>query len=124
MSPSSSEVRKMTGMYGSELSALTAAMNSKPSMCGMLTSEMMRSGGWRRTRRAAASGDADGKPGAAHSGLNGAPDRGLERARWPLLVALSACAFLQYFYMNVFLSIDSVRSLIVFVLVNGALPPV
>jgi hypothetical protein len=41
-----------------------------------------------------------------------------------LLVALSACAFLQYFYMNVFLSIDSVRSLIVFVLVNGMLPPV
>ena len=78
----------------------------------------------RRTKRAAASGDADGKPGAAHSWLNGALDRGLERARWPLLVALSACAFLQYFYMNVFLSIDSVRSLIVFVLVNGALPPV
>jgi len=31
-------------------------------------------------------------------------DRRLERAQWPLLVALGACAFLQYFYMNVFLS--------------------
>jgi hypothetical protein len=78
----------------------------------------------RRTRRAAASSDVDGKPGAARSWLDGAMDRGLERARWPLLVALSACAYLQYFYMNVFLSIDSVRSLIVFVLVNGMLPPV
>ena len=56
--------------------------------------------------------------------LQEAGRRGLERAKWPLLVALSACAFLQYFYMNVFLSIDAVRSLIVFVLVNGALPPV
>jgi hypothetical protein len=77
----------------------------------------------RRTKRAA-SGEVDGKPGAVHSSLDGAMDRGLERAKWPLLVALSACAFLQYFYMNVFLSIDSVRSLIVFVLVNGMLPPV
>jgi hypothetical protein len=51
-------------------------------------------------------------------------DKDLERAKWPLLVALSACAFLQYFYMSVFLAIDSVRSLIVFVLVNGMLPPV
>jgi len=78
----------------------------------------------RRTKRAAASSDVDGKPGAARSWRNGAMDRGLERARWPLLVALSACAFLQYFYMNVFLSVDAVRSLIVFVLVNGMLPPV
>jgi hypothetical protein len=78
----------------------------------------------RRTRCAAASSDVEGKPGATHSWLDGAMDRALERARWPLLVALSACAFLQYFYMNVFLSIDSVRSLIVFVLVDGMLPPV
>jgi hypothetical protein len=78
----------------------------------------------RRTKRAAASTDVDGAPGAAHSWLSGAMDRRLERAKWPLLVALSACAFLQYFYMNVFLSIGSVRPLIVFVLVNGMLPPV
>ena len=78
----------------------------------------------RRTKRAAASGEVDAKPGATHSSLDGAMDRGLERAKWPLLVALSACAFLQYFYMNVFVAIDSVRSLIVFVLVNGMLPPV
>ncbi len=77
----------------------------------------------RRTKRAASS-DVDGKPGAAGSWRDGAMDRGLERAKWPLLVALSACAFLQYFYMNVFLSVDAVRSLIVFVLVNGMLPPV
>jgi hypothetical protein len=50
-------------------------------------------------------------------------DQDLERAKWPLLVALSACAFLRYFYMKVFLAIDSRRSLIVFVLLNGALPP-
>ena len=43
-------VRKMTGMRGSVLSAFSAAMNSKPSMCGMLMSEMIRSGGLRRTR--------------------------------------------------------------------------
>jgi hypothetical protein len=78
----------------------------------------------RRTKHAAASSDSDAQPRAGHSWLNGAMDRGLQRAKWPLLVALSACAFLQYFYMNVFLSIDSVRSLIVFVLVNGMLPPV
>jgi hypothetical protein len=78
----------------------------------------------RRTKRATASSDADASPSAAHSWLNGAIDKGLERAKWPLLVALIACAFLQYFYMNVFLSIDSVRSLLVFVLVNGMLPPV
>ncbi len=77
----------------------------------------------RRTKRAASS-DVEGKPGAARSSRNGATDGGLERAKWPLLVALSACAFLQYFYMNVFLSVDAVRSLIVFVLVNGMLPPV
>jgi hypothetical protein len=51
-------------------------------------------------------------------------DKRLERAKWPLLVALNACAYLQYFYMSVFLAIDSVCSLIVFVLVNGMLPPV
>ena len=78
----------------------------------------------RRTKRTAASGNVDGKPGVAHPWLDGAMDKGLERAKWPLLVALSACAFLQYFYMNVFLAIDSIRSLIVFVLVNGMLPPV
>ena len=78
----------------------------------------------RQTRCAAASKDVDGKPSAVHSGLDGAMDKRLERAKWPLLAALSACAFLQYFYMNVFLAIDSVRSLIVFVLVNGMLPPV
>jgi hypothetical protein len=78
----------------------------------------------RRTRCAAASSDVEGKPSAAHSCLDGAMNKGLERAKWPLLVALSACAFLQYFYMNVFVAIDSVRSLIVFVLVNGMLPPV
>jgi len=78
----------------------------------------------RRTRCAAASSGVDGKPSAARSGLDGAMDKHLERAKWPLLVALSACAFLQYFYMNVFLAVDSVRSLIVFVLVNGMLPPV
>src|SRR2546422_5973309 len=50
----------------------------------------------RRTKRAAASSDVDGRPGAARSWRNGAMDRGLERAKWPLLVALSACAFLQY----------------------------
>jgi hypothetical protein len=37
-------------MRGSVLSAFNASMNSKPSMCGMLTSEMIRSGGLRSTR--------------------------------------------------------------------------
>jgi len=78
----------------------------------------------RRTGCAAASKDVDGKPSAVHSWLDGAVDKGLERAKWPLLAALSVCAFLHYFYMNVFLAIDGVRSLIVFVLVNGMLPPV
>jgi hypothetical protein len=78
----------------------------------------------RRTKRGSASSDVDGKPGASHAWHDGAMDRRLERAKWPLLVALSACAYLQYFYMNVLLAIDSIRSLIVFVLVNGMLPPV
>jgi hypothetical protein len=84
----------------------------------------LQEAGRRTGRAAAASSEVEGKPGATHSWLSGAIDRGLERAKWPLLVALSACAFLQYFYMNVFLSIDSVRSVIVFVLVNSMLPPV
>jgi hypothetical protein len=37
-------VRKITGTRGIELSALSAATNSKPSMCGISMSHRMRSG--------------------------------------------------------------------------------
>ncbi|HXM81412.1 MAG TPA: hypothetical protein VN929_05750 [Burkholderiales bacterium] len=40
------------------------------------------------------------------------------------VVARLALAFLQYFYASTYLDIESIRSLIVFVLVNGQLPPV
>ena len=36
----------MTGMYGSVVSDFRAATNSKPSMCGMLMSDRIRSGGF------------------------------------------------------------------------------
>jgi hypothetical protein len=48
----------------------------------------------------------------------------LERAKWPLITAFVAIAYLQYFYADVMLQIGSLPAIIFFVLINGQLPPV
>jgi hypothetical protein len=47
-----------------------------------------------------------------------------EKIKWPLLCALTALAYLQYSYADVLLQVLSLPLVIVFVLVNGQLPPV
>ena len=78
----------------------------------------------RRTKRSAGSNNDDGKRDATHSWLKCARQKGIDRAKWPILVALLAFAFLQLFYLEVRLDVESIRSMIIFVLVNGQLPPV
>ena len=48
----------------------------------------------------------------------------LGRAKWPLIAALVAIAFLQYFYVDVMVQIASLPAMIFFILINGQMPPV
>jgi hypothetical protein len=77
----------------------------------------------RRTRRKSKTLSTD--PNAAEPRESAGPAKGAKAyARWPILLGVLALAFLQYFYASTYLDIESIRSLIVFVLVNGQLPPV
>lgn len=48
---------------------------------------------------------------------------GMEKAKRPLMAALVVAAYLQYLYVDTLLEIARLPSLIVFVLVDGQLPP-
>ena len=48
----------------------------------------------------------------------------LERAKWPLLAAVVAIAYLPYFCADVMLQIASLPAMIFFILINGQMPPV
>jgi hypothetical protein len=48
----------------------------------------------------------------------------LERAKWPLLAAVVAIAYLPYFCADVMLQIASLPTMIFFILINGQMPPV
>jgi hypothetical protein len=48
----------------------------------------------------------------------------LECAKWPLIAALIAIAYLQYFYVDVMVQIASLPAIIFFILINGQMPPV
>ena len=77
----------------------------------------------RRTKRKSKTRSADPN-GAATRASAGLTKNAVAYARWPILLGVLALAFLQYFYASTYLDIESIRSLIVFVLVNGQLPPV
>jgi hypothetical protein len=60
---------------------------------------------------------------AADKGRHDLPIGGpLARIKW--LIVLAAIAYAQFDYVGAWLEISSIRSIIVFVLVNGQLPPV
>jgi len=77
----------------------------------------------RRTRRPSSSDLQPGTPAtpiAQQSTLRSV----LDRAKWPLIAALIAIAYLQYFYVGVMVQIASLPAIIFFILINGQMPPV
>lgn len=52
------------------------------------------------------------------------PRRAGTRGRWLVYAALTTLAYLQYFWADVLLQVNAIRSLIVFLLVDGGMPPV
>jgi hypothetical protein len=80
----------------------------------------------RRTRRPSSS---DAEPGTPAAVVQGPAPRGgiqsiFERIKWPLLAALLAIAYLQYFYADVMLQIAALPAIVFFLLINGQMPPV
>src|SRR2546428_1836864 len=77
----------------------------------------------RRTRQPSS---ADLQPAAAELPIvqESAVQSLLGRAKWPLIAALVAVAYLQYFYVDVMVQIASLPAMIFFILINGQMPPV
>jgi hypothetical protein len=80
----------------------------------------------RRKQRPSSPEVEPGTPGAVVQ--SPAPQGGIqsifERTKWPLLAALLAIAYLQYFYADVMLQIASLPAIVFFLLINGQMPPV
>jgi hypothetical protein len=80
----------------------------------------------RRTQRPSSPDVEPGTPAAVvqSTAPQGAIQSIFERTKWPLLAALLAIAYLQYFYADVMLQIASLPAIVFFLLINGQMPPV